>query len=250
MKVFSVTGVSGSGKTTTIEKIIGELKKRNYSVGSVKEIHFEEFAIDEKGTNTYRHSQAGAEPVTARGYEETDLLFKKRLSLNNIFSFYNQDYLILEGINKDYIPRIITAHNKKDIEEQLEKKGPVFAIGGRVSEKTDDYKGIPVFNPLTEAELLTDYVQKKVFSRLPCFSQNCCGDCGYSCAELAKLIIKGQAERSDCSLEQKKVRLSIGGQEIEMVDFVQKILKNTVLGVVSELDGYQENKKIKIEIGN
>ena len=41
MKVFSVIGISKSGKTTTIENIIKELRKRNYSVGSVKEIHFE-----------------------------------------------------------------------------------------------------------------------------------------------------------------------------------------------------------------
>ena len=36
-------------------------------MGSVKDIHFEAFAIDTPGTNTYRHRQAGAELVTARG---------------------------------------------------------------------------------------------------------------------------------------------------------------------------------------
>ena len=39
MKVFSVIGLSKSGKTTTIENIIKELRRRNYTVGSVKEIH-------------------------------------------------------------------------------------------------------------------------------------------------------------------------------------------------------------------
>ena len=46
MKVFSVVGYSKSGKTTTIEQIIKELKKRNYSVGSVKDIHFEGFHLE------------------------------------------------------------------------------------------------------------------------------------------------------------------------------------------------------------
>jgi len=73
-----------TGKTTTIENVINELKKRRYSVGSVKEIHYEDFAIDKEGTNTYRHSQAGAELVTARGYNETDILYKERLSLQKI----------------------------------------------------------------------------------------------------------------------------------------------------------------------
>ncbi|HCS10941.1 MAG TPA: molybdopterin-guanine dinucleotide biosynthesis protein, partial [Clostridiales bacterium] len=54
MKVFSVIGITKSGKTTTIENIIKELRKRNYTVGSVKEIHFEEFKMDVEGTNTHR----------------------------------------------------------------------------------------------------------------------------------------------------------------------------------------------------
>jgi molybdopterin-guanine dinucleotide biosynthesis protein B len=32
MKVFSVIGLSKSGKTTTIENIIKELRRRNYTV--------------------------------------------------------------------------------------------------------------------------------------------------------------------------------------------------------------------------
>jgi molybdopterin-guanine dinucleotide biosynthesis protein B len=52
MKVFSVIGLSKSGKTTTIENIIKELRRRNYTVGSVKEIHFEKFKMDIEGTFT------------------------------------------------------------------------------------------------------------------------------------------------------------------------------------------------------
>jgi molybdopterin-guanine dinucleotide biosynthesis protein B len=34
-----------------------------------------------------------------------------------------------------------------------------------------------------------------------------------------------------------------------MVPFVQNILRNALLGVVKELDGFQEDAKIKVEIG-
>ena len=64
MKVFSVIGLTKSGKTTTIENIIKELRKRNYTVGSVKEIHFEKFKMDVDGTNTHRHKMAGSQLVT------------------------------------------------------------------------------------------------------------------------------------------------------------------------------------------
>ncbi|MEG0019166.1 MAG: molybdopterin-guanine dinucleotide biosynthesis protein MobB, partial [Oscillospiraceae bacterium] len=67
MRIFTVRGITKSGKTTTIEKVISELKKRGYSVGSVKEIHYKQFKIDPEGTNTDRHKKAGSELVTARG---------------------------------------------------------------------------------------------------------------------------------------------------------------------------------------
>ncbi len=75
MKAFSVIGISKTGKTTSIEKIIKGLKKRNYSVASIKEIHFDSFAMDAPGTNTDRHRKAGSEIVTARGLNETDIMF-------------------------------------------------------------------------------------------------------------------------------------------------------------------------------
>ena len=87
MKVFSVVGITQSGKTTTIENIIKELRGRGYSVGSVKEIHFEEFAIDTEGTNTFRHKEAGSQLVTARGNYETDMLFQEKLHIDRLLSF-------------------------------------------------------------------------------------------------------------------------------------------------------------------
>ena len=106
MRAFSVIGITKTGKTTTIENIIRELKKRNYSVGSIKEIHFDSFAIDIPGTNTDRHRQAGSELVTARGYHETDIMFPSKLPIEEILRYYEQDYVVMEGV-KDYnIPMI------------------------------------------------------------------------------------------------------------------------------------------------
>ena len=100
MKVFSVCGITKSGKTTTIEHIIRALSARGYKVGSVKEIHFEAFAIDADPTkNTARHRRAGSELVTARGANETDVLFPGRLDMRTILSFYHGfDYVVLEGV--------------------------------------------------------------------------------------------------------------------------------------------------------
>ncbi|KAB3531266.1 molybdopterin-guanine dinucleotide biosynthesis protein [Alkaliphilus pronyensis] len=247
MKVLSVFGITQSGKTTTIENIIKELKKRRFSVGSVKEIHFEKFAIDEEGSNTFRHKKAGAELVTARGYYETDILFPKRLSIAEILRFYEQEYVVLEGVTDSNVPKIITAHSIKEIDERLD--GTVFAISGRISNEIKEYKGIPVISSIDNIEKLVDLIEIKVFEKLPEFPEKCCGICGYSCHQLLKKIIKGEAKREDCIISQKNIRLTIGDTDITMVPFVQRILYNSVIGIVKELEGYKQHQRIAIEIG-
>jgi len=46
MKVFSIIGISKSGKTTVAERMIEKLSNRRYTVGSVKEIHYEKFTME------------------------------------------------------------------------------------------------------------------------------------------------------------------------------------------------------------
>jgi molybdopterin-guanine dinucleotide biosynthesis protein B len=52
-------GYSGAGKTTLMEKLIGELTRRGYRVGSIKhDVHG--FEMDKPGKDSWRHKQAGA----------------------------------------------------------------------------------------------------------------------------------------------------------------------------------------------
>jgi molybdopterin-guanine dinucleotide biosynthesis protein B len=113
----------------------------------------------------------------------------------------------------------------------------------------DEYRGIPVINAINETERLVSLIEEKVFAKLPDFPSECCTACGFSCRELGKKILAGEAKRDDCVITNSRVKLYIGGQKIEMVPFVQKILYNAVKSVVSELDGYKSDAAIKIEIG-
>lgn len=248
MKVFSVFGITQSGKTTTIEKIISELVKRRYSVGSVKEIHFEKFAIDTPGSNTHRHKCAGSTLVTARGHNETDILFQEKLSINDILKFYDHEYVVMEGVTDSNIPKIITAHTIDEIEERLDNL--VFAISGKISTQINEYKGIPVINAVENAEKLVDLIEEKVYEKLPDFPPECCGFCGYSCTQLGAKILTGKAKRSDCIISKGNIQLIINDKKIDMVPFVQKILFNAVNAVVSELEGFKKNADITIKIGN
>jgi len=246
LKVLSVIGITKAGKTTVVEAIISGLRKRNYTVGSVKEIHFEKFAIDTPGTNTDRHKKAGADIVTARGYKETDILFPRMLGLDEILRFYDHDYVVLEGVADTCAPKIVCAHNTEEVDERLD--GTVFAISGRLAASLQEYRGLPVINALTEPEKLVDLVVEKVFERLPDFPAECCSACGCSCSELAAKILRQEAFREDCVLSGSRIVLQVDGREIPMVPFVQNILFNAVTGVVKELEGYRQNGEITIRI--
>ena len=244
MKVFSVVGISKSGKTTTIERIIAELRRRGYTVGSVKEIHFHDFKMDVSGTNTDRHRAAGADPVTARGDQETDIMFGKKLKLMDVLKFYDCDYVVLEGVRDTAAPKIVTAHDILGIEDRLDETA--FAISGRVSEKIGDYKGLPVINALSDIDRLVDLIETKVFDHLLSAEDGCCKGCGMTCSQFSAAVLRGERKRSECVADMSPITLKSGGREIPMVPFVQRLLRNAVLGVVSELDGCFDAEDIEI----
>lgn len=212
MRVVMVKGFSKTGKTTTVTELIKELRRRGYSVGTVKDIHFQDFAMDHPGTDTYKHAQAGAARVTALGERETDILFSRRMDIDAVLKYYKEDFVILEGDSGADCPVILTARTAEDIEKKM--TGQVAAISGVIAEERGEYKGIPVINCLKEAEKLADLVEK---------------------------VTKQDKEEAD-------VVLTIDGVEIPMVPFVKNTLKNVVVGAVKALDGYEEGKEIRIRV--
>lgn len=247
MKAISVYGVTGSGKTTVCETIIKGLRERGFTVGSVKEIHFERFCIDpDPAANTNRHKKAGAQLVTARGFHETDILFPQKLPIGKILSFYDHDYVILEGVTDLNAPRIIAAHTQAEVMERLDPR--TAAVSGVIAESgIKEMCGLPVINALTEPERLTSFVIDNAFEPLPSFDPECCSECGCSCGELSARIVRHEADRGDCALSLPKTELFINGKRIQMVPFVQKLLKNAVMGVAGELDGFEQSGEVVVK---
>lgn len=247
MKVLSVIGTTETGKTTTIENIIRELRRRRYTVGSVKEIHFEGFAIDTEGTNTDRHKKAGSQLVTARGIYETDILFQEKIGMDELLRFYDHDFVVLEGVTDINAPRIITAIDEGDVDDKYDNLA--FCISGVISNTgKKEYNGLPIINSIENIKELVDLIEEKVYERLPDFPPECCDACGFSCRELGSEILRGKAKREDCKILNTKVKLLVDNNEIQIVPFVEDILSNAVLGVVKELEGYKKGKEIRVII--
>ncbi len=246
MKLIRVNGITKSGKTTVCETIIAGLRKRGYSVGSVKEIHFELFKIDpDENTNTNRHKRAGSQLVTARGMFETDILYQRMISMDELLKHYDHDYVILEGVTDINVPKIITAHNTDEIDERLDGK-TVIISGVIANEGLKEWKGVEVVHALENSERLIDIAEKMATPPIPSFDPDCCGKCGYTCDEFTSKLVKGEVELEDCVVQNQEVVLKVNGNEINMVPFVQKILRNSVIGVAQELDGYEKDGVIEV----
>ncbi len=62
MKVYGVVGWKNAGKTTLVERLVGEIAGRGFSVSTVKHTHHK-VDVDQKGKDSWRHRRAGARQV-------------------------------------------------------------------------------------------------------------------------------------------------------------------------------------------
>ena len=155
MKIFTITGLSKTGKTTTAEHIIARLVSLGYRVGSVKEIHYEAFAMDTPGSDTDRHAGAGAGLVTARGHNKTDILYKYKLPISRVIGLYREeryDYLVMEGVRDADVPMIVTGETEAELDERFCDN--VFAFAGKISSRLGEYRGLPVFDARSQTDRL------------------------------------------------------------------------------------------------
>ncbi|WP_373500872.1 molybdopterin-guanine dinucleotide biosynthesis protein B [Desulfococcus sp.] len=105
--MISFVGHSGSGKTTLLVKLIPELKRRGYRIGTVKHTHHEPETHD-RGKDSTRHREAGAETVIFAS--------SRRISLDKetpgddpealLPYFHDMDLVITEGFKRKNRPKI------------------------------------------------------------------------------------------------------------------------------------------------
>jgi molybdopterin-guanine dinucleotide biosynthesis adapter protein len=107
--IVSIVSKKNSGKTTLLEKLIPELSRRGYRVGTVKhDTHG--FDIDHEGKDTWRHKQAGAQTVVISSPRKIALIkeVSEEIGLDDIVArfFGDMDIVITEGYKKGGKPQI------------------------------------------------------------------------------------------------------------------------------------------------
>lgn len=110
MKVFGISGRSGSGKTSLIIRLIPWFRARGLSVSTVKQAH-EGFDVDRKGKDTYEHREAGAAEVMIASSRRWALMHEHRdepeYSMEQLLARLSPvDLLLVEGFRKWSHPRL------------------------------------------------------------------------------------------------------------------------------------------------
>ena len=109
IRAVSFIAKSGTGKTTLLEKVIAELKRRDYRVGVIKhDAH--RFDIDHPGKDSYRLTAAGADTMVITSPEKTAMV-KKHISAPPVEEivetcFSDVDIVLTEGFRNSPLPKI------------------------------------------------------------------------------------------------------------------------------------------------
>ena len=161
--IVSIVGKSKSGKTTLLEKIIPELKKRNYRVATIKHHAHPGFEIDRPGKDTWRHAQAGSDHViiiapdkvaSIRKVEHTPTLDEIAAGIQDI------DIILTDGYRNAGKPMI-------EVIRSVRSSVPICASEELIAIVTDVRLNVsvPLFG-LDETQSLVDFIEHRFLQLL------------------------------------------------------------------------------------
>jgi molybdopterin-guanine dinucleotide biosynthesis protein B len=226
--IVAVVGSTNSGKTTAVEALIKGLSKRGYTVSSAKHIPRPEFTIDTEGKDTWRYANAGASPVLSVAPNELTTIKKvdtTKYSLEQIAAETPDevDIIILEGFKglvgqNASVPKLVTAKTVNEISAALERYKNILAFVTSIPDGKVETE-IPFIDALKETEKLVDLVNNKI-----------------------AVLVERKRKREE------NITIQIDEKFVPLGDFVQDIIRNAVLAMVSSLKGVKIKGEEKVSI--
>jgi molybdopterin-guanine dinucleotide biosynthesis protein B len=203
MKIFAFTGISDSGKTQLMRKLIGELKSRGYTVSVIKHCAHG-FDLEEQGKDTAQFMEAGSDSVCMYSPDGMAVFQQEKSELNvkKISREYlkSSDFILVEGGRSDKDLKKIEVLRKGFSEKILCSPEELIAV---VSD-FDTGKDIPVFHP-EHIEKIADFLENYPHE------------------------------------EEPQLQLDVDDVSIPMNPFVHKIFSNTLMGMIRSLEGIPED---------
>ena len=212
LPIICMVGASNSGKTTYLEKLIPELRRRGYRVGTLKhDVHG--FEMDREGKDTWRHRQAGAQtigigsPGTVATIRETSA----EMPLEQIAGryFWEEDILLTEGYKRSHYPKIEVFRSVIEAQPICGAQDNLAAV------VTDDpvEVDVPVFR-FDDVPGLADLIETR--------------------------FLKDR--------KQPRITVFLDGKQMPMKDFVKDFVIGGIVGMIASLRGWSKPHKIDIQI--
>jgi molybdopterin-guanine dinucleotide biosynthesis protein B len=203
MKIFAFVGISDSGKTRLMRKLIDELKSRGHTVSVIKHCPHG-FDLEGQRKDTAQFMGAGSDSVCMYSPDGMAVFQQKKteLDVKKISRKYlkRSDIILVEGAKSDKELKKIEVLRKGFSEKISCSPEELIAV---VSD-FDARKDIPVFHP-QDIEKIADFLENYPDDKEP------------------------------------QLWLDIDDVSIPMNPFVQKIFSNTLMGMIRSLEGIPED---------
>jgi len=210
--VVSLVGKPDSGKTTLLEKLIPELRRRGYRIGTIKH-HVHAFEMDRPGKDTWRHRQAGASVVALSS--PTGLGIIRDVPGDSPVAelvaryFYDADLVLTEGYKRLALPKIEVYRRALHSEPLPDRDETWLALAS----------------------------DTPVDGELPCLDLD-------DIPALADFLV----ERFIVPFPRQQTSLLVNGALIPLNRFVENFLRRAVLGMTSSLNGCANPREVIITI--
>ncbi|MCB9420024.1 MAG: molybdopterin-guanine dinucleotide biosynthesis protein B [Ardenticatenaceae bacterium] len=159
--IITIIGKSGSGKTTLLEKLIPELKRREYRIATIKHHSHAGFDIDRPGKDSWRHAQAGSDHVIVAAPDKIASYrrLEQELSLDEIAAGVKDvDIILVEGYKRAGKPTLEVIRSEIGLEPICPPE-QCFAIAVDTSLPL----AIPQFD-LGDVMAIADFIEEKFLS--------------------------------------------------------------------------------------
>lgn len=212
--IISIVGKSDAGKTTLIEGLLRELKKRGYRIGTVKhDVHG--FEVDREGKDSWKHAQAGSDAVVLASSSKICCIKKidQEIPLEEICESYlwDCDFVLTEGFKRESKQKIEVSRKAVSQELLCQEEDGFLAIVADY----DAQARIPQFG-LNDYVSLADFIERRIIE------------------------MKKDNERN--------INIKVDGKQVPVNPFVKKIIENVIKAMITSLKECEQAEKIEIVI--